>query len=172
MLQQTLTRAVGLLIGTGARLDVVIHLDIADAVFIDHAVDHPLGIVPNLRIAEIELIAPLIAHTPAVPHEEPAVRKLLCQRTVDAHDFQLQPCAWDHARVAYGIHDLFEAARKALFRGAPLTDAVPPCAVRIPSAVYDKVFASCFPRLRNHFQFLLRRGVTGQAVHIVIENDR
>ena len=38
--------------------------------------------------------------------------------------------------------------------------------------IYDKVFASCFPRLRNHFQFLLRRGVTGQAVHIVIENDR
>ena len=34
MLQQTLPRAVGLLIGTGARLDVVIHLDIADAVFI------------------------------------------------------------------------------------------------------------------------------------------
>ena len=77
-----------------------------------------------------------------------------------------------YTRVAYGVHDLFEAARKALFRGEPLTDAVPPCAVRIPSAVYDKVFASCFPRLRNHFQFLLRRGVTGQAVHIVIENDR
>lgn len=67
MPQQTVARTIGMQFGSGAGIDVVIHLDIPDAIFLDQPINHTIQMRSHLRIAEIQLITAMVDNRPSIP---------------------------------------------------------------------------------------------------------
>ena len=76
---------------TGSTINVVIHLYIAYAVFLDETSDDAVCIGAHPRIVEIELIAIMVNDRPFVAAEKPFFRHLSCDRAVNAHHLALRP---------------------------------------------------------------------------------
>ncbi|MNB79419.1 hypothetical protein D3C75_261530 [compost metagenome] len=171
MLKQTGAIAVSVRFRADACVDVVIHLDIADAVFVHQPVDNRIGMRDNRRIPEIELISAPVHHPPAVAHEEPAVVRVSQLRTVDAHNLDFQPKTGDETLAPDVIEHVFDPFREAFLGRQPLSYAVPPFSGSIPAGIDAEVFAADIRRGVNKRQQLLCCGVAPQTVHIVVEDN-
>ena len=171
MTEQTVADAVRVQLGADARLDVVVHLDVADVVVADQTVDDLVRVLDNLGIAEIELPAAAVVHLFAVAGEEPVGVDARGLRAADAHDLDLEPHAGDHALRADVVHDFLEAVREALVAREPLADIVPPEARGVPARVHAEVFAAGLVRGVDQRELLRGRRVRPQAVHVVVEDD-
>ena len=82
MLQQPVPGAVRLLIRSDSRLDVIIHLNVANAIILHQTPDHTCGKLPHLGIAVIQLIPGLFPDALSMAHEKPLIRLFFCQRAV------------------------------------------------------------------------------------------
>ncbi|MMZ63811.1 hypothetical protein D1872_260910 [compost metagenome] len=142
MLEQPVAYAVRPGFGPDPRIDVVVHLDVSDAVVLHQPADHLGRVRPDRRIPVVQLIPAPVFDPFAVPHKEPAVIRIFQLGTVDAHDFQLQPQARNHALASNIVKDIFDAFRETFLRGQPLAYAVPPFPCGIPTGIDAKVFAS------------------------------
>ena len=138
MLQKTVSKTVCIHFRTNTRLNIVVHLDIADTVVPYHTVDDFGHMLNHKRMTEIQLITASVIHTLAVAQEEALIRQNGSLLTVDTHNLQLQPDTRNHALRTNIIRHLTHSIRKALFTLLPLTDTVPPVAVRIPAGINTK----------------------------------
>ena len=171
MVQKSLAGAVRVKLRAEARFDVVIHFDIAGSVLLHQSADDPVGILPHVRIAEIQLIPAPVKDPPAVTNEEPVVRHFLRNRTVDSHHLKFEPESRNHSFAPDIIRQLPDTFRKAFPAFLPLADAGPPFARRIPAGVDHIVLASALCCGVDHRDLLFGGRVSVQAVHIVIEDD-
>ena len=105
-------------------------------------------------------------------YKEPVIRNFFRCLTADPHHFQFQPDARYHTFLADIIRHLAHAVRETPAALFPLSDAVPPVAVRIPATVDAEIFASCLRRGIDQRKLRLCRRFSPQAVHVVIEYDR
>ena len=172
MTKQSISGTVRIDLRTDARLNIIIHLDITDAIIAHQSVDHLIRMRNYLRITEIQLIAASVVDLFAVAHEIPVIRHTVRLRTADSHDLQLQPDTRNHSLRPDIIHDLAKTARETLVRRQPFSDAVPPESVRIPAAVHAEILTPRFMRLINQRNLLFGRRISPQTVHIIIENNR
>ena len=172
MLQKTVSKTVCIHFRTNTRLNIVVHLDIADTVVPYHTVDDFGHMLNHKRMTEIELIPASVIHTLAVAQEEALIRQNGSLLTVDTHNLQLQPDTRNHALRTNIIRHLTHSIRKALFTLLPLTDTVPPVAVRIPAGINDKILTSgLLCRIHQRELFFCGR-ISKQTIHIIIENNR
>ena len=170
--QQPVPGAVRIQLCPDARIDVVVHLDITRAVLFHQPPDYPVRKFPHLRIAEIQLVAAVVDDPFAVAHKEPVVRQFVRHGTVDADYLDLQPQTGHHALLPDIGKDLIDPVRPSLLGRFPFPYPGPPGTVGIPARVDGVIFAADFRSRVDEGIFLFRRGISPQAVHKVVENDR
>ena len=73
MCKQSFSKTVCIHFRTNTRLNIVIHLNITDAIFIHNTVDHFIGMGDHLRIPEIQLIAASVIYPSAMPFEKAVI---------------------------------------------------------------------------------------------------
>ena len=171
MREQPFPCAVCSTVGADTRVDVVIHLDVPDAVIRYEPIDDPIRVAPHLRIAKVQLIPALVDHAPPLDLEEPVVRQLVRERTVNPHHLQLQPEAGNHSLFTNDVQQRRQALRKTPPGRQPLADVVPPGAVVVPTAVDAVIPAARFRCRLDQRQLLFGGRVAGKAVHVVVEDD-
>ncbi|BBK10288.1 hypothetical protein TMSI_06800 [Klebsiella quasipneumoniae] len=113
MLQQSVTCAVGLIVGTTTGINVVIHFNITNTVFINQPGNNPIGVFLNQGMAEIKLITLMVNNSFTMALEKAFIRKFLCQSARNTYDLKLQPQAWFHAFCSNIIDGLSYPAWKA-----------------------------------------------------------
>ena len=172
MLKKAISKTVRIDFRTNTRFNIVIHLNITNAVIPYHTVNDFRHMFNDQRMTEIELIPASVIHTLAVAQEEALIRQNGSLLTVDTHNLQLQPDTRNHALRTNIIRHLTHSIRKALFTLLPLTDTVPPVAVRIPAGINDKILTSgLLCRIHQRELFFCGR-ISKQTIHIIIENNR
>lgn len=130
MLQKTVSKTVCIHFRTNTRLNIVVHLDIADTVVPYHTVDDFGHMLNHKRMTEIQLITASVIHTLAVAQEEALIRQNGSLLTVDTHNLQLQPDTRNHALRTNIIRHLTHSIRKALL----LSCHSPTLSHQLPSA--------------------------------------
>ena len=77
MTEQTGTGGVGVIIGASTWRDIVIKLEVTNAVFADQTVDYRIEMPTRRWIAQVKQIAFLLHHAFSMPLEERGIRQLL-----------------------------------------------------------------------------------------------
>ena len=95
--QQAVAKAVGVHLRADAGLYIVIHFNIAHAVFPHQPVNHPVGVSNHSGMPEIQLVPAAVVNLFAVAQEVPLPGNLVGQGTFDAHHLDFQPDAGHHA---------------------------------------------------------------------------
>src|SRR5690242_11817435 len=98
MLEQALAKAVGTDVSPLQRINVVVHLDVADAIIADKSCDHLVQVSPYFGITEIEQKPRILQHSFAVTHEEPVVR-LLREQRLSSGNLGLEPQSRNHSSL-------------------------------------------------------------------------
>ena len=135
------------------------------------AVNDLICVLHDLRVAEIELPAAAVVHLFAVACEEPVRVYARGLRAANAHYFNFEPHARNHALRADVVHHFLKAVRETFLTRQPFAHVVPPEAVRVPACVHAEVFAARLVRRIDERQLFRRCRVAPQAVHVVVEND-
>ena len=73
MLEQALAEAVGTDLSPLQRIDVVVHLDVADAVVVYQSCHHLIEVSRNFRVAEVEQKSRILQCSFSMTHEKPIV---------------------------------------------------------------------------------------------------
>ena len=172
MLQKAISKTVRIDFRTNTRFNIVIHLNITNAVIPYHAVNHFRHMFNHQRMTEIELIPASVIHTLSMAQEETLIRQNRSLLTVNTHNLKLQPYPRNHALRPDIVRHLTHPVREPLLTLLPLTDTVPPVAVRIPARINNKVFTSGLLCSIHQRKFFFRRRIPEQTVHIIIKNNR
>src|SRR5258708_7439761 len=99
VLEQPLSKAIGIDFASLQRIDVVIHLDVANAIFIHQPCDHLIEICPYLWISEVQQQPRILKHSLPMTHEEPVVRFLREHRLRSCH-FGFKPKPRNHSSLS------------------------------------------------------------------------
>ena len=137
--KQSFTCRIRMVIGSNAGVDIIIHLDIANAVFLHQPLYNSCGIVPHLFISEIQLIPAVVDYGAAVSLKEPVLTDLGSHRTVDSHHLQFQPESRNHTFIPDISNHFPDSSRETSVAGQPLSDSIPPVPVGIPAAVNAEI---------------------------------
>ena len=172
MLKKAISKTVRIDFRTNTRFNIVIHLNITNAVIPYHTVNDFRHMFNDQRMTEIELIPASVIHTLSMTQEETLIRQNRSLLTVNTHNLKLQPYPRNHALRPNIIRHLTHTVRKTFFTLLPLTDTVPPVAVRIPARINNKIFTSGLLGSIHQRKLFFRRRIPKQAVHIIIKNNR
>ncbi|MNO90797.1 hypothetical protein D3C76_823260 [compost metagenome] len=142
MLQQPVSTAIRVRLCSDSGINVVIHLNVSHAIILNQTANNLVCMGYNLWISVVQLITAAVLYSFTMTHKEPAIISLRQLRTVNAHHFQLQPQARNHAFTANVIQHIFDSFRKTLLRRQPFPYSVPPFACGIPASIDTEVFAS------------------------------
>ena len=91
MLQKTVSKTVCIHFRTNTRLNIVVHLDIADTVVPYHTVDDFGHLLNHKRLTEIQLVSASVVNPLSESVEEGIFWHLLHHRAFDSHNFKFQP---------------------------------------------------------------------------------
>src|ERR1700720_2278442 len=98
MLEQALAKTVSVDLSPLQRINVVVHLDVADAIITYKSCDYLIQVSSYLRIAEIEQEPRILQHSFAVTQEEPVVR-LLREQRLGSGNLGLEPQSRNHSSL-------------------------------------------------------------------------
>ena len=172
MLQHSLTYAVCIKFRADTRLNVIIHFNIANAIFIYHPVNHFIYMLKHCGITEVKLISASVKHSFPVAHKKPVIRCLLCLFTIDSHYLKFKPYSGNHPFRADVISYLLHSSGKTFSAFLPFSYTVPPFSGCIPAGINYIIFTPHFSCCINQWNFFFRGRITKQAVHIIIKNNR
>ena len=171
MFQEPISKAVGIYLRTDSAVDIIVHFDIADTIFIYHSVNYRSCIVLHFRISEIQLISALVGYNLSMSSEKPALRNLVDIWAVKTNCFNFQPKTRNHTFFADIFNWFLNASRISLRRRFPFTYASPPVSVRVPSTVNAEIFASCICRCVNKRKQFFCCRIPKQTVHVIVKNN-
>ena len=171
MSKQSFTRAGCIYFCADSRFDIVIHLDITDAIFPHQTVNDFICMCNDFRLTEIKLVSASVIDSLSMSLEKCFFRHFLNHRTLDSHNFQLQPESRDHSFVTDIVDHFFDSIWKTFLRRFPFPYCIPPESVCIPACINTEIFTACFCRSIDEWDFFLCGRIRPEAVHVIIEND-
>ena len=118
------------------------------------------------------MISPAVCHWLTMTHEQPVFWQALCFCIPYPERFQLQPKSCFHAICMDFLHYFTKSPRisvKALLK-CPKSILPVPCI--IPPAIHYKDFATGLSRQLYIRSQPLCRGISHQAIHIIVKNNR